>query len=369
MSLGSRPPSTASPPRSPSSLSYTTPSIAFSIQAHNELTVEDLTRMSISPMPPLSDNDEDEEILMSFTQSPQSASFVRSHQADESISSIDMGALMLDDGDDHETDIPAVRPRPNTFKHRPNEPSLADPIDPQTLHLQIRASRSTSEAHKRVLRSRSQNRLDLEASQSPQISPPLPSPKVSSVTPASPGRASSPDISTIISKTPRPIRRSTSSRPSTSMSRSSSRHTSDRARVDSLPDPRTRVSSLSKSVPSLHRRASEGIVASATTVVRKPRRSDPTMEVPYGYPATPGIYDGGDDDDDDARSWIEHDEFSRDFETDGNRTSFGTDNGDGDRKDARQRAIERERRARDLEKQLEGGSDSDSSLDLHTPLP
>lgn len=112
--------------------------------------------------------------------------------------------------------------------------------------------------------------------------------------------------------------------------------------------------------------------------MRKPRRSDPTVELPYIKPRQSGLDDGGDDDDD-ARSWIEHDEFGRPvddveaFGTGGDRASFGTDNEDdrhGYTNDARRRAMERERRARDLEKQLEGGgSDSDSSLDLHTPLP
>jgi hypothetical protein len=112
--------------------------------------------------------------------------------------------------------------------------------------------------------------------------------------------------------------------------------------------------------------------------MRKPRRSDPISELPYVQPPRP-LNDVADDDDD-ARSWIEHDEFGRpvdgggpSFGTDGDRTSFGTDDGDdghGDLYDANHRAAERERRARDLERQLEGGgSDSDSSLDLHTPLP
>ncbi|KAF9463184.1 hypothetical protein BDZ94DRAFT_1321935 [Collybia nuda] len=384
-----RPPSTTSPPRSPTSLSYNTPSIAFSIQAHDELTVDDLTRMSISPMPPLSDNDDDddEELLMRFTQSPKSTSFTRSHQANESISSIDMRDLMLDNDDDDDNDdehhdreiladLPAARPRPGRSKHRPNEPSLADPIDPQTLHLQFRASRSTSESHRQMLRNRSKSRLELEISQPPTATlPPLPSAKVFPTNPSSPGRASSPDIMTILSTTPRPSRHRTgsSSRPSTSISardRSSSRLASDRPRVDSLPDPRSRVSSLSKSTPSVQRRASEGIISSvsASTIdaqLRKPRRSDPAVEPPYSH-SRQYLPDDGGDDDDDARSWIEHDEFGKPIDRD---RTFNLGNGSGG-VDAKRRALERERRARDLEVQLEGGgSDSDSSLDLHTPLP
>lgn len=102
---------------------------------------------------------------------------------------------------------------------------------------------------------------------------------------------------------------------------------------------------------------------------RYPRRSDPVERFSgdYGF----GYNGFGDDDhDNDARSWIEPDEFGKIIPP----KSFGGEN-----------EVRREMETRRLERALEGdgsddddddgggdamlGSDSDSSLDLHTPLP
>jgi len=325
-----------------------------------------LTRISISPMPALSDNDYDDQVVNTPNH--------HRHQANESISSIDMRDLMLDDDENvyaegvappQDLDIAKLnRPR-DMPAHRPHLPSIADPIDPQTLHLHIRIARSTSENHRQLLRSRSSASRPRSPVSSPpsQPLPPLPGtpstptkqgdkgiiafPTSNNTQPPSspplPIRSSSPDIDTIISTTPRPSRRPKSqSRPRSSAS---------------LPASQSLSNSTSSTTGGMKRRASEGVIHPTprkTTV----RRSDALSSYSEGAGSQLPYVRGSaylDADDDDARSWIEPDEFAR-------RPSILP-------KASRMDDEERERERR-LERALEGeGSDSDSSLDIHTPLP
>jgi hypothetical protein len=251
---------------------------------------------------------------------------------------------------------------------RPNLPTLGDPIDPQTLHLQMRTARSKSKQHRQMLRSRSASRPGSPVSLPPsQPLPPIPGSKITVLhnenrkdmappstlprKPPLPVRSVSPDIETIISTTTRPQRSKSQSGARTSVASTSSL---------------TPSHSLSKSTSSMpseaKRRASEGVVHSTSRRSRGRRSvlssysegAVERSELPYvrrhAYP------------DDDSRSWIEPDEFginqrsSPSSMATADRKSFGTDD-------------EREREER-LERALEGvGSDSDSSLDIHTPLP
>lgn len=189
----------------------------------------------------------------------------KSHQYNESISDIQ---LPLSDQDDEDDSV-------NTAIFIP------DSIDPMALHLQIRASRSRSESHKQYLRARS-----VSPSRAPRA-PQLPLPPV----PPTP-RPASPDVSTLVSKTPRPRRQRSSLFSDT---------------ADAIPN----------SHP-LPRRVSDGDIA----IERSRRKNRPR---PFN---------------------IDH------------GVAFPSKHPDG---------AEIEKR---LERQLEGGdSDSDSSLDLHTPLP
>jgi hypothetical protein len=269
------------------------------------------------------------------------------HVANESISSIDMRDLMFDDENIYADSLDPPLPT--------NSPTLADPIDPQTLHLQIRTARSKSKQHRQMLRSRSASRPGSPVSLPPsQPLPPIPGSKITVLnenvmqplvpSPPSPPRSASPDIEAIISTTTRPQRSKSQSRARTSVAS---------------------TSSLTKSTSSeAKRRASEGVVHSSRSA--RGRRSILSTysegaversELPYVRPRP--YLDG----DDDSRSWIEPDEFginqspSPSSVVTPDHQSFGTND------------EEREREAR-LERALEGaGSDSDSSLDIHTPLP
>jgi hypothetical protein len=210
------------------------------------------------------------------------------HVANESISSIDIRDLMLDNENIYD------------------DPPVADPIDP---HLTARM-------------------LRIRIATSPVSSPPSePLPPIPGTMITSTVRPSSPDIQAIISTTPRPSRRS----------KSQPRARSSIASTSSLPTSQ----SLSKSTSTqIKRRASEGV---AHPTKSRGRRSEAVSsyseasELPY-VRGSPSV-------DDDARSWIEPHEF-------GVHTSLGSDEEDR------------------LQHTLEGeGSESDSSLDIHTPLP
>jgi hypothetical protein len=235
------------------------------------------------------------------------------HIANESISSIDIRDLMLDNDNIYADDS-----NPNPIY------PIADPIDP--LHIRNR----------HLLRGPSAS-SPLSSPPSDPL-PPIPGSQIS-LSPSSPIRTASPDIQTIISTTPRPSRRS----------KSQPRTRSSVASTSSLPS-----RSLSKSTSTeIKRRASEGVVDPPSARKSRGRRLEPlstysepaieTSQLPYirGKPPV----------DDDARSWIEPHEFGVKQSSSPTATS-GPD--DADR----------------LERALEGnGSDSDSSLDLHTPLP
>ncbi|KIL68434.1 hypothetical protein M378DRAFT_158233 [Amanita muscaria Koide BX008] len=77
--------------------------------------------------------------------------------------------------------------------------STADLIDPVVLHLQIRAARSRSESHRQMLRAKSQS--PSRSARHPRLSSPPPLPTKGG---APDLRSVSPDIPTILSKTPRP---------------------------------------------------------------------------------------------------------------------------------------------------------------------
>ncbi|RDB30208.1 hypothetical protein Hypma_010449 [Hypsizygus marmoreus] len=315
----SRPPSAASPPHSPSSITHPH-SIAFSISEE------------LDGLPPADDDD----ILLGIDVPAQMPSPSRRHNpANESISSIDVrdildaagGADYYSDDADTLGALPPLRTPSTRRVHRTKHTSslsLADPIDPQT----IPRTQKTS-------------------------SPPAP--------PRSPP---SPDITAILSTTPRPVR---------------SRLYSSSLSTPSAPR-----------LPSTKRRASEGLGVSRSSSRSKPRLSDPVLSAtryadsPQGFTYDEDGYADREDmddeaeDDDDTRSWIDHDEYgkpipytkptssrSRHEFDEGDRTSFGADDGHyaGEDKDT-------EERYRQLEGYASGsGSGSESSLDLHTPLP
>ncbi|KAF8062544.1 hypothetical protein FPV67DRAFT_1673016 [Lyophyllum atratum] len=327
----SRPPSTASPPHSPTSATHPHP-IAFSI--------------SEEPVDFLRDAADDDALLDIAV--PRHMPTPRRHQANESISEIDVRDILdaVVDDDDGPTDtdnddiLAALPPMPaprTPLPPRKHTLSLADPIDPHTIQaLTGPISRSLTFPPSASPR----RTLFHEDKDEPLRSTP------------------SPDIGAMLSKTPRPVLRS---RVSSSASASSLGKT-----------PRLE----------LKRRASEGVTRARSTR-RDPRVSDPTMrtsdrssELPYVTPyrrygdSPYGIY--GDDeledeaeDDDDTRSWIDHDEYGQPLPRHGK---------------ARQKSLSREEwsgeeeervRLMRLERQLEGSDSegSDSSLDLHTPLP
>ncbi|PFH53516.1 hypothetical protein AMATHDRAFT_54668 [Amanita thiersii Skay4041] len=164
-----------------------------------------------------------------------------------------------------------------------------------TLHIQIRASRSRSESHKQLLRARSAS-----PSRAPRVPkepvPPLPT-SDTNVTPAEKLRPSSPDISTLLSKTPRPRRQRSSVFSNVS-----------------------RISSPPQVAP---RRVSDGDIAI------------------------------------DRGRWVENGRYSSGTDY---AVVFPTQS-------TRYQSYDHEIEER-LDRRLEGnGSDSDSSLDLHTPLP
>ncbi|KAG6901171.1 hypothetical protein C0995_016084 [Termitomyces sp. Mi166 len=140
----------------------------------------------------------------------------------------------------------------------------------------------------------------------------FPSPRRTVFSPSSPPRSPSPDIPAIISATPRP--------------RASSLH-------------------KSKHPP---RRVSQGLPYLALTA-----------SSPYGLYRHSDAMDTPTSDDDDTRSWIDHDEFGHPLPPPPKS------------KPVNDWSPEEERRFAQLERQLEASDSdaSDSSLDLHTPLP
>ncbi|KAI0923119.1 hypothetical protein AcV5_009933 [Taiwanofungus camphoratus] len=172
--------------------------------------------------------------------------------------------------------------------------------------------------------------------------PPLPtsSPPLASSPPSSSKRADSPDIQTILAATPRPRRKSASATiAARSRSRSSSRpshHSTLRRHVsEGVNSTRARSSKISAG----SRRTSE-----ASLPKRRSRPGSPS-ELAYMRNA------GGDDD-----SWND-DSFVSDYGVPLDDTGTPLEIFDQE---------EEER----LERELEGdGSDTDSSLDIHTPLP
>ncbi|KAK2460710.1 hypothetical protein APHAL10511_007180 [Amanita phalloides] len=100
----------------------------------------------------------------------------KSHHYNESISDIQLPLSDPDDEDDHTA-------------------TLGDPIDPMTLHLQIRASRSRSASHKQFLRARSVSPSRARSVSKSPVPPLPPSP-----------RPPSPDVPALLSITPRPHR-------------------------------------------------------------------------------------------------------------------------------------------------------------------
>ncbi|KAF5384208.1 hypothetical protein D9615_003100 [Tricholomella constricta] len=242
MSLASESSRPASPPRSPAHPH----SIAFSIS--EELANNDFLK-----------DVGDEDALLDIAVPPDMPT-PRKHGHNESISDIDVRDILeavLDVDDAH--DAPALPRLRSAPRSAPRTLSVADPIDPHAM---------------------------------PTRSFTFPTPRKTIFHDDPPPRSSpSPDISTIISTTPRPVLRSR-----------------------------------------------------ASSSASGPRSSD-LPYVPYG---AYGIYgDEPAEDDDDTRSWIDHDEYGKPLPP--------------PRKDVWEK----------LERQLEGSESdaSDSSLDLHTPLP
>ncbi|KAF8875436.1 hypothetical protein BD779DRAFT_212315 [Infundibulicybe gibba] len=261
--------------------SFASASSRDSIASSRESLHREHQRPTSTPLSDIDDNDDDD-------YPPSVTRRTHHHPGNESISSIDMQDLFAqeDEDDDEPTTATATTM------------SSADPIDPQTLHLQFRAARSRSRSHRQLLHARST---------SPSIAPPLPPAPPAPPLPVH--RPVSPDISTIISATPRPRRTSSSffSNASGELTRSKS--------------PRPRVNSAARPSVAL------------------------PSELPYTTPH-------------DDVPWEEEDSYIEDYGVQ-IPSQFATDHNPLDK---HTEAI--------LERELEGnGSDSDSSLDLHTPLP
>ncbi|KII91466.1 hypothetical protein PLICRDRAFT_508762 [Plicaturopsis crispa FD-325 SS-3] len=282
-------PATVAFPRSPSS-----PAMTYSISEEDpaDLTTVDIGEISLSSSPvPLSDDE---------TAHEHAPVVFPVRESDESLASIDMGDLPPDQDNEINHDLDALE-----------------------LHRAMRASRSRSEMHKRILRARSTSpasraRSSLSPSNSSSPAPAVPPLPTSHKYQPSPGpapktpapRPDSPDISTILATTPRPRRTS-----STPGSRSRSR-------------PRT----------SMRRRVSEGV-----------SRPDSGISVRVSRP--PG-----------GRGRAESPvllAYMRNENWEEGRfvSDYGVPLEDG------------EKGAGTLEVCEDDGSDSDSSLDLHTPLP
>ncbi|KAH9895641.1 hypothetical protein C8Q73DRAFT_643893 [Cubamyces lactineus] len=204
--------------------------------------------------------------------------------------------------------------------------------------------RSDSTSNSRLQRSVDKDLPPLPISQPPPHLPPPPPPPPPSHSHSR--RSSSPDIKDILASTPRPRRKSSAGSG-------------------------LRSRSASRSVRSLRRRVSEGVGASArtseagsrrtsaatslsrrtsgTSVVRARSRPESLSELAYEQSAMVPVEGEGD-------VWDE-DSFVSDYGVPIDETGTPYEMFDG------------EEEAR-LEKELDGdGSDSDSSLDLHTPLP
>lgn len=146
-----------------------------SIASYRDSIADDRVSISAAPLSDIDDDDDGDD----DPEPPR-----KSHRYNESISDIQ---LPLSDQDDEDDSV-------NTAIFIP------DPIDPVALHLQIRASRSRSESYKQYLRARS-------ISPSRSARPPKPSPPpVPPPIPAQNARPASPDISSLLSNTPRPRR-------------------------------------------------------------------------------------------------------------------------------------------------------------------
>lgn len=110
---------------------------------------------------------------------------------------------------------------------------LPQTVDPYEIHLEMRAARSKSRTHKNRLKERSQSRHESRGGYSSASSVPAsPIAKVTPALPESPNadrsrRSESPDISTILQRTPRPAK-STSGSSSRSASRGGDSHGSEK---------------------------------------------------------------------------------------------------------------------------------------------
>ncbi|KAG5634705.1 hypothetical protein H0H81_001052 [Sphagnurus paluster] len=296
----SRPPSTPLPPvPGPSRISGHESLLLLSASRSRRSSRFSATSESPSPSPTTATH-------------PHSIAFsISEHRHNESLSEIDVRDILAavpDDDDplsptEHALDgLPPLSLRPSFPKHKPKPPplrrtpqhahtfSLADPIDPHTI--------PPSALHRSFTFPLVQHDPDPNA------------------------RSESPDISTILSTTPRPALRPSRSRPRLSSQR--------RPSLPSVPTP-----------------ASRG----------------PASARDSGY-ASLHIHDAAEDDDD-TRSWIDHDEYGNPVPLPRpSPTKAPWPEHDHDLVHARLAKLERA---------LDGeGSDSeasDSSLDLHTPLP
>lgn len=412
------------------------PPTAFFVSGGNlaggpSVDTEQLIRLSVSPMPlsDIDDHDDDDDVLdfgpyhnVATPSSPRPTKFRSRHKANESISSINMNDLPPVDDDFDFDGVPttSTTPLPSPAlppsRGHPNHVSIADPIDPQTLHLEIRAARSRSASHKLMLRARSTS-PSRAPRQPPEVAPPLPTPSFiptipppasapptsppppppsssastsstnsiptpvtppphhTSISPleekedpyqypehAIPARAPSPDITTIISATPRPRRKSSthfSAGDSSARSRSQSR-----VRVSKHPG---------------KRRASDGVVSvGGGAVPATPGSKRGRASLPGFSSSDPSTNVHADE------PWEEGESYVEDYgvpipgrfgvvgasadmglglgpvKSRGGSVfgfGYGEENGGFGEDEGHGRGRER------------GGSDSDSSLDLHTPLP
>ena len=217
---------------------------------------------------------------------------------------------------DLDTDFPSPSTSPSRTRH----------------HRHHRADESISSIDMRDILAATAGSSDTEQDPTPILAPspsfhsrtfPFPAP------PSSPPRSPpSPDIAAIISSTPRPSR--------------------------------SRVSSLSSAASikyEIKRRASDGIRQKSKL---KPRSSEPPLPVPRPlFEST------------DRRSWIEHDEFGHPLPLSesplpvGDRNSVGTDEASHEHEET----LKSPWGGRSVDKHDDAGSESDSSIDIHTPLP
>ncbi|KAI0631381.1 hypothetical protein C8Q77DRAFT_1159182 [Trametes polyzona] len=226
----------------------------------------------------------------------------------------------------------------------PDEYRLAPSATPRP---RPRPSASTSN-----LASRAQRHVDKEL---PPLPPTQPPPRMPPIPPPPPPpthsrRSSSPDIEEILASTPRPRRKSSVG--SGLRSRSTSRSVRSLRRRVSEGVGMREAGSLPGSVPSSRRTSAAAASGSSsrrtsqTSLARARSRPESLSELAYEQSAMAETAEGWDED-----------SFVSDYGVPVDQTGTPYEMMDGD-KEAR------------LEKELDGeGSDSDSSLDLHTPLP